>query len=71
MMSNGKGLTPEQLFFLSPEKPLHRQYEALRAYFVKKIRFAHDFKTKLIRLARLEIQTIEKPATFYITGCLY
>jgi len=36
-MSNGNGLTPEQLFFLSPEKPLHRQYEALRAYFVEKL----------------------------------
>ncbi|MCL5126611.1 MAG: hypothetical protein M1511_19385 [Deltaproteobacteria bacterium] len=37
MISNGNGLTPEQLFFLSPEKPLHRQYEALRAYFVEKL----------------------------------
>jgi hypothetical protein len=37
MMSNGNGLTPEQLFFLSPEKPLHRQYEALRAYFVEQL----------------------------------
>ena len=37
MISNGNGLTPEQLFFLSPEKPLHRQYEALRAYFVERL----------------------------------
>lgn len=27
-------LSPERRFFLAPEKPLHRQYEALRAYFV-------------------------------------
>jgi hypothetical protein len=26
---------PEAEFFLSPDKPLHRQYEALRAYFVE------------------------------------
>ncbi|MDP2957701.1 MAG: hypothetical protein Q8N53_14845 [Longimicrobiales bacterium] len=32
--SHGNALTPEAYFFLSPEKPLHRQYEALRAYFV-------------------------------------
>lgn len=37
MISNGNGLTPEQLFFLLPEKPLHRQYEALRAYFVEQL----------------------------------
>lgn len=29
---------PEVEFFLSPEKPLHRQYEALRCYFVEKVR---------------------------------
>ena len=28
-------LTKEARFFLEPEKPLHRQYEALRAYFVE------------------------------------
>lgn len=28
-------LTPEARFFLAPEKPFHRQYEALRAYFVE------------------------------------
>ena len=28
-------LPPEARFFLAPEKPLHRQYEALRAYFVE------------------------------------
>jgi hypothetical protein len=28
-------LTKEARFFLQPEKPLHRQYEALRAYFVE------------------------------------
>jgi len=27
--------TPEARFFLAPEQPLHRQYEALRAYFVE------------------------------------
>lgn len=27
-------ITPEARFFLNPEKPLHRQYEALRAFFV-------------------------------------
>jgi hypothetical protein len=27
--------SPEATFFLAPEKPLHRQYEALRAYFVE------------------------------------
>lgn len=37
MTNNGDGLAPEQKFFLSPEKPLHRQYEALRAYFVEKL----------------------------------
>jgi hypothetical protein len=37
MISNKDELTPEQKFFLSPEKPLHRQYEALRAYFVEKL----------------------------------
>src|SRR6266849_8823112 len=32
----GKRITiPEAKFFLSPEHPLHRQYEALRAYFVE------------------------------------
>jgi hypothetical protein len=37
MLSNEDELTTEQKFFLSPEKPLHRQYEALRAYFVDKL----------------------------------
>lgn len=37
MISNENELTPEQKFFLSPEKSLHRQYEALRAYFVEKL----------------------------------
>jgi hypothetical protein len=37
MISNKDELTPEQRFFLLPEKPLHRQYEALRAYFVDKL----------------------------------
>jgi transposase len=32
--SHGNTLTREAHFFLAPEKPLHRQYEALRAYFV-------------------------------------
>ena len=27
--------SPETSFFIAPEKPLHRQYEALRAYFVE------------------------------------
>lgn len=34
MNSNGNKLTREKAFFLAPEKTLHRQYEALRAYFV-------------------------------------
>ena len=37
-ISNGKQLTtafPEARFFLEPTNPLHRQYEALRAYFVE------------------------------------
>ncbi len=34
MSSNLNELTKEKAFFLIPEKPLHRQYEALRAYFV-------------------------------------
>ncbi len=34
MSSNLNELTKEERFFLMPEKPLHRQYEALRAYFV-------------------------------------
>src|SRR5258708_11526833 len=29
------GLTPLARFFLAPENPLHRQYEAYRAYFVE------------------------------------
>ena len=33
-ISDENGLTPEAWFFLAPERPLHRQYEALRAYFV-------------------------------------
>ena len=34
---NGVTVSPEAEFFLSPEKPLHRQYEALRSYFVEEI----------------------------------
>jgi transposase len=34
MTSHRNYLTAEALFFLSPQKPRHRQYEALRAYFV-------------------------------------
>lgn len=36
-VSHRKALTssPEARFFLAPEKPRHRQYEALRAYFVE------------------------------------
>lgn len=34
MIGHGDHLTPEARFFLAPEKPPHRQYEALRAYFV-------------------------------------
>src|SRR6516225_1176273 len=30
-----KALTPSARFFLAPENPLHRQYEAFRAYFVE------------------------------------
>lgn len=41
MMNNtGNQITDEgsdALFFLAPEKPLHRQYEALRAYFVERV----------------------------------
>jgi hypothetical protein len=40
MVSSSKaGLTesPAAAFFLSPEEPLHRQYEALRAYFVEQL----------------------------------
>ena len=36
MVSNRKEITKEARFFLAPEKPLHRQYEALRTYFVEK-----------------------------------
>jgi len=32
---NGITLSPDARFFLAPEKPLHRQYEALRAFFVE------------------------------------
>jgi len=32
---NGITLSAEARFFLGPEKPLHRQYEALRAFFVE------------------------------------
>jgi hypothetical protein len=37
--SSKNGLTESQAaaFFLSPEEPLHRQYEALRAYFVEQL----------------------------------
>lgn len=44
--SDGKRITPEAGFFLSPEQPLHRQYEALRAYFVEQVpsqEVAHRF----------------------------
>ena len=34
-MSPTNKLTPEARFFLEPEKPVHRQYEALRAYFAE------------------------------------
>lgn len=36
LINHRNGITPpgESQFFLAPEKPLHRQYEALRAYFV-------------------------------------
>ncbi len=34
---NGITLSREARFFLAPEKPLHRQYEALRAFFVDKL----------------------------------
>jgi transposase-like protein len=34
---NGVTHPPEVEFFLSPETPLHRQYEALRCYFVEEI----------------------------------
>jgi len=37
MNSNGNKLTHKKAFFLAPEKPLHRQYEALRAYFVDEL----------------------------------
>jgi hypothetical protein len=37
MNSHRNQLTKEKAFFLSPEKPLHRQYEALRAYFVDEL----------------------------------
>jgi len=33
--SRKEQLTPESRFFLEPDKPLHRQYESLRAYFVE------------------------------------
>ena len=36
MISTRNKITKEARFFLAPEKPLHRQYEALRAYFVEK-----------------------------------
>jgi hypothetical protein len=35
--SHGKQLTDPAAFFLSPEDPLHRQYEALRTYFVEQL----------------------------------
>ncbi len=35
-LSTDKRITnPDTEFFLAPEHPLHRQYEALRAYFVE------------------------------------
>src|SRR6267143_2334990 len=33
-VTTGNGLTTEARFFLEPEGPLQRQYEAFRAYFV-------------------------------------
>ena len=36
MISNRNEITKAARFFLAPEKPLHRQYEALRTYFVEK-----------------------------------
>ncbi len=35
--SHGKQLTASAAFFLSPQDPLHRQYEALRTYFVEQL----------------------------------
>jgi len=38
--------SPEARFFIAPENPLHRQYEALRAYFVEErssVQVARDF----------------------------
>jgi hypothetical protein len=38
--------SPEARFFIAPENPLHRQYEALRAYFVEQrssVEVARDF----------------------------
>lgn len=38
-MANSKGnkLTKEARIFLEPKSPTHRQYEALRAYFVERL----------------------------------
>src|SRR5205085_5823363 len=38
-ISPGNGLTddPQARFFLAPESPLQRQYEALRAYYVERL----------------------------------
>ena len=33
--TTANGLTPEARFFLAPDNPLHRQYEAFRAFFVE------------------------------------
>lgn len=35
--SHGKQITDPAAFFLSPQDPLHRQYEALRTYFVEQL----------------------------------
>src|SRR5438105_10739078 len=34
--SNRNGLTDHARYFLAPDNPLHRQYEALRAFFVER-----------------------------------
>jgi len=44
MISHGIKLTNEASFFLGPEKPRHRQYEALRAYFVEGLSVAEIAK---------------------------
>src|SRR5277367_2354796 len=36
-ISTRNGLTDHARFFLAPDNPLHRQYEALRAFFVERL----------------------------------